>query len=126
MVAESCDKLIREVALSATSLISLWRTSINFQRLNNTHIVYTNRIVTYIMLLNWIEWGTFMSKQINIRLDGIHYELLEKIVMELSAQQFNANKTNVIEKALYTYADIVLTTESIKETVDNHYKSFQK
>lgn len=67
-----------------------------------------------------------MSKQINIRLDGIHYELLEKIVMELSAQQFNANKTNVIEKALYTYADIVLTTESIKETVDNHYKSFQK
>lgn len=65
-----------------------------------------------------------MSKQINIRLDDIHYELLEKIVNELASKDIKANKTNVIEKALFVFADDVLSSESIKETIDRHYKGF--
>lgn len=64
-----------------------------------------------------------MTKQINIRLDEIHLALLEKIVEELEGKGVNTNKTDVIQKALYTFArETVLDPQTVTEIIDKHYK----
>lgn len=66
-----------------------------------------------------------MSKQINVRLDAIHHELLEKMVKKLEQEGVKTNKTDVIQKALYSFArDSVLDPAEITEVIDRHYKEF--
>lgn len=64
-----------------------------------------------------------MSKQINIRLDEVHTALLEKMVEKLEGDGVNTNKTDVIQKALYTFArETVLDQKKVTEIIDKHYK----
>lgn len=66
-----------------------------------------------------------MSKQINVRLDAIHHELLEKMVKKLEQEGVKTNKTDVIQKALYSFArDSVLDPAEVTEVIDRHYKEF--
>ncbi|MEB6551429.1 hypothetical protein MXL46_20690 [Heyndrickxia sporothermodurans] len=66
-----------------------------------------------------------MSKQINIRLDAVHQELLEKMVKKLEQKGVNTNKTDVIQKALYRFArESVLDPDEVTKTIDRHYKGF--
>ncbi|MRN07814.1 hypothetical protein EAI26_10730 [Lactobacillus sp. 0.1XD8-4] len=66
-----------------------------------------------------------MSKQMNIRLDAIHQEFLEKMVEKLKSEGVNTNKTDVIQKALYSFArDTVLDSKQVTEIIDRHYKEF--
>lgn len=66
-----------------------------------------------------------MSKQINIRLDAVHQELLEKMVEKLEQQGIKTNKTDVIQKALYKFArESVLDPAEVTEIIDRHYKEF--
>lgn len=63
-----------------------------------------------------------MSKQINIRLDKVHLALLEKMVDKLTEEGVKTSKTDVIEKALYSFArDNVLGAEKVSDIVDHHY-----
>lgn len=64
-----------------------------------------------------------MAKQMNIRLDEVHAALLEKMVEKLKSNGVETNKTDVIEKALYTFArETVLDSETVTEIIDKHYK----
>lgn len=64
-----------------------------------------------------------MTKQINVRLDEIHLALLEKMVEELESKGVNTNKTDVIQKALYTLArETILDPQTVTEIIDKHYK----
>ncbi|MFC7296789.1 hypothetical protein, partial [Marinobacter aromaticivorans] len=61
-----------------------------------------------------------------IRIDEIHLALLEAIVEKFKEQGIKANKTNVIEKAIYSFAsDYALEDQTIKEIIDKHYKGFE-
>jgi len=64
-----------------------------------------------------------MAKQMNIRLDEVHAALLDKMVEKLKSNGVETNKTDVIEKALYTFArETVLDPETVTEIIDKHYK----
>jgi uncharacterized membrane protein len=66
-----------------------------------------------------------MSKQINIRLDEVHHALLEKMVEKLETEGVKTNKTDVIQKALYSFArESVLDSKTVTEIIDKHYKGF--
>lgn len=66
-----------------------------------------------------------MSQQMNIRLDDIHVELLEKMVEKLKSEGVKTNKTDVIQKALYSFArDSVLDSKTVSEVIDRYYKEF--
>ncbi|HAJ4038262.1 hypothetical protein DTX80_18020 [Bacilli bacterium] len=68
-----------------------------------------------------------MSKQINIRLDEIHYKLLEQMVETLEKQGVKTNKTDVIQKALYIFAkESVLDSEIVTKIIDRNYTEFFK
>lgn len=63
--------------------------------------------------------------QINVRLSEVHEELLKAIVDKLIKDGINTNKTDVIQKAIYSYAnDYVLPSEDISKIIDKHYKGF--
>jgi hypothetical protein len=65
-----------------------------------------------------------MSKQINIRLDEVHLVLLERMVEKLKEDGVkNTNKTDVIQKALYSFArESVLGAEEVGTIIDKHYR----
>ena len=66
-----------------------------------------------------------MSKQMNIRIDDIHNELLEKMLSKLTEDGVKTNKTDVIQKALFNFArETVLDPEEVTEVIDRHYKGF--
>ncbi|MDC3422866.1 hypothetical protein NC661_21210 [Aquibacillus koreensis] len=68
-----------------------------------------------------------MSKPTNIRLDEVHVALLEAMVEKLKADGVKTNKTDVIQKAIYSFAvDSVLDNETVKSIIDKHYKGFYK
>lgn len=68
-----------------------------------------------------------MSKQMNIRLDDIHHELLNKMVEKLQKEGIKTNKTDVIQKALYSFArESVLDPDTITDIIDRQYKGFSK
>lgn len=67
-----------------------------------------------------------MSKPINIRLDDIHLELLNKVVEKLQSDGVKTNKTDVIQKALYSFArETVLDSNTVMEIIDKHYKNIE-
>lgn len=63
----------------------------------------------------------------NLRLDEVHEALLEKMVEKLNEQkaktnQKKTNKTDVIQKAIYSFAkNHVLEQKIINEIIDKHY-----
>ena len=66
-----------------------------------------------------------MSKPINIRISDVHLALLEKIVEKLTQDDIKTNKTDVIQKAIYSFAtDHVLDDKTIKQIIDKHYMEF--
>lgn len=68
-----------------------------------------------------------LSKQMNIRLDDIHHELLNKMVEKLQKEGIKTNKTDVIQKALYSFArESVLDPDTITDIIDRQYKGFSK
>lgn len=63
----------------------------------------------------------------NIRLDDIHHELLNKMVEKLQKEGIKTNKTDVIQKALYSFArESVLDPDTITDIIDRQYKGFSK
>lgn len=62
----------------------------------------------------------------NIRIDEIHFELLEKMVQKLEEEGVKTNKTDVIQKALFRMAREVLDNASIDETIDKYYTGLYK
>lgn len=67
-----------------------------------------------------------MSKQMNIRLDNVHLELLEKTVEKLKNEGVNTNKTDVIEKAIYLFSKEFLGMEEVSKIIDEHYSGLYK
>jgi hypothetical protein len=68
-----------------------------------------------------------MSKQINIRLDEVHLMLLERMAEKLADEGVKTNKTDVIQKALYSFArSTVLGAEETGKIIDNHYSGIYK
>lgn len=66
------------------------------------------------------------KQQINIRLDAIHMEFLEKGVEALLKLNPNTNKTDLIQRALYEFVrdESILGSKVVSEIIDKHYKSF--
>jgi hypothetical protein len=63
------------------------------------------------------------KEQINIRLDDLHVELLDMMVEKLKHDGVKTNRTDVIQKALYSFArDNVLEGQKIMEIIDKHYR----
>lgn len=69
-----------------------------------------------------------MSKQINVRLDEVHLALLERMVEALKEKGVNnTNKTDVIQKALYSFArDSVLGADEVTLIIDKYYSGIYK
>ncbi|MDQ0257960.1 hypothetical protein J2S74_005423 [Evansella vedderi] len=64
-----------------------------------------------------------MSKQMNIRLDEVHMSLLEKMVEKMKEEGINTNKTDTIQKAIYSFArNNVLGQEVVSEIIDKYYR----
>jgi hypothetical protein len=67
------------------------------------------------------------NKSISVRLDEIHLEFLEKMVEKLTAEEVKTNRTDVIQKALYSFArDSVLGAEVVSEIIDRLYREFEQ
>lgn len=66
-----------------------------------------------------------MSQQVSVRLDEVHMTFLERMVEKLAEEGVKTNKTDVIQKALYSFAcESVLGAEEVGEIIDKHYKGF--
>ncbi|MEQ6378623.1 hypothetical protein RZN25_17595 [Bacillaceae bacterium S4-13-56] len=66
-----------------------------------------------------------MSKPINLRMDEVHLALLEAMVEKLTEEGVKTNKTDVIQKAIYSFArESVLDPDTITKIIDQHYKGF--
>lgn len=64
-----------------------------------------------------------MSKQMNIRISDVHLDLLEKTVETLIENGTETNKTDVIQKAIYSFAvDYILEDEVVSDIMDRHFK----
>lgn len=67
------------------------------------------------------------TKLISIRLDDVHFALLERMIEKLDKKGVETNKTDVIEKAIYYFArEIVLGTEEVSEIIDQFYSGIYK
>ncbi|MBP1944648.1 hypothetical protein [Cytobacillus luteolus] len=66
-----------------------------------------------------------MSQQVSVRLDDVHAAFLERMVEKLAAEGVTTNKSDVIQKAIYSFArETVLGAEEVTEIIDKHYKGF--
>jgi hypothetical protein len=66
-----------------------------------------------------------MSKPMNIRISDVHLALLEKTVEKLTQDGIKTNKTDVIQKAIYSFArDYALDEKTINKIIDQHYMEF--
>lgn len=63
-----------------------------------------------------------MSKPINVRLTEVHQALLEKSVERLTEKGVGTNKTDVIQKAIYSFARSLLNEKEITQIIDKYYK----
>ncbi len=62
----------------------------------------------------------------NIRLDFVHVSLLEKTVERLKEDGVKTNKTDVIQKALYSFSRDILGMEEVGKIIDEHYSGIYK
>lgn len=63
-----------------------------------------------------------MANPISVRLDDVHAVLLDKMVEKLGT-----NKSDVIQKALYSFArEVVLDPETVMKVIDEHYSGIYK
>lgn len=63
-----------------------------------------------------------MANPISVRLDEVHLALLEKMIEKLGEEGVKTNRTDVIQKALYSFArDVVLGSEEVTGIIDKHY-----
>jgi hypothetical protein len=60
------------------------------------------------------------SKQMNIRIDEIHQELLEMLVADWEESKVKTNRTDIIQRSIYSYAKLMLGEHKVKEIVDKH------
>lgn len=67
-----------------------------------------------------------MSKQMNIRLDEVHQALLEKVVEKIRELGGKTNKTDVIQKGIYTLSKELLDDETITKIIDDNYTGIYK
>lgn len=68
-----------------------------------------------------------MSKPISVRLDDVHLALLERMVEKLTEEGVKTNKTDVIQKAIYSLArNTVLDMEEVSRIIDEHYSGIYK
>lgn len=68
-----------------------------------------------------------MSKTMSFRLDDVHVALLEEMVKKLESEGVKTNKTDVVQKALYSFArESVLDPEVITGIIDKYYQGFLK
>jgi len=67
-----------------------------------------------------------MSKEkvTSIRLDAIHKELLLEIMVYLEEKGVKVNQTEVIQKAIYSFAKDRVPEEKINSIIDKHYTGF--
>ncbi|MFB1052260.1 hypothetical protein [Paraliobacillus sp. JSM ZJ581] len=63
-----------------------------------------------------------MSKPVNFRLDEIHVAILEKTVEKLKEEGVKTNKTDTVQKAIYSFGNIVLSNQEMKTIIDNYYQ----
>lgn len=64
-----------------------------------------------------------MTKQVNVRLDAVHFELLKRTEEKMKEKGIPTSKTDVIQKALYVFArETVLGAEEVAEIIDEHYR----
>jgi hypothetical protein len=61
------------------------------------------------------------SKQLNIRVDDIHQELLEKLIETYEANKVKTNKTDMIQRSIYAFSKNVLGDYVVREVLDKHY-----
>lgn len=61
-----------------------------------------------------------MNKQINIRIDEIHLELLEKLIESFKKGDVKTNRTDMIQRSIYTFANQILGEAEVKKIVDKH------
>jgi len=67
--------------------------------------------------------GSVMSTQINIRLDDVHLAILEAMIEKMQKDGIKSNRTDCIQKALYSFArDYVLDGVTVGTIIDKHYK----
>lgn len=60
--------------------------------------------------------------QINIRLDDLHLALLDTAVKVLKEKGTKTNRTDLIEKAIYSFTREILSDSQVSEIVDRYYR----
>lgn len=63
------------------------------------------------------------SQQVNIRLDAVHLALLDEMVKEMKSKNIQTSRTDVIQKAIYTFAqDVTLDPKRVSKIIDDNYR----
>lgn len=64
-----------------------------------------------------------MSKMVSFRLDDVTMALLDRMMEQLESEGKKANRTDLVQKAVWLYArEVLLTPEVVMEIIDKHYK----
>lgn len=60
---------------------------------------------------------------VNFRLEEVYIELLEEMVKKFETEGDIRNKTDLVQRAIYSYArEYVLDREKIDQIIDRHYR----
>jgi hypothetical protein len=62
------------------------------------------------------------KKPINIRIEEMHLELLDKLVEASNQSGIESNRTHMIQKAIYNFAVEVMGQYNVNDIVDKHLK----
>lgn len=76
------------------------------------------------MKLTNCKGGFLMAKvPVNFRLEEVYIDLLEEMIKKFESQGDVRNKTDLVQRAIYSYAlDYVLDRDKIDEVIDRHHK----
>lgn len=63
---------------------------------------------------------------VSFRLEDTHIELLDALVEEINKEleHRKTNKTEIVEKAIYSFACDHLEKETVDKIINKHYKGF--
>jgi hypothetical protein len=62
------------------------------------------------------------KRQINIRIEDMHLELLDKLVEASNQSGIESNRTNMIQRAIFNFAVEVIGQYNVNDIVNKHLK----
>lgn len=62
-----------------------------------------------------------MSKQINIRMDEMHIELIEKLIAAFEASEVKTNRTDIIQRSIVAFTKQILGDHIVNQAFEKYY-----